>query len=256
MRAALIAPFGYEDTVLQSSIHLVLPLVETLSNDNYVRAYVTARAEGHYLIMDNGAAEGRLRPTEVLLSVVDTFEAHELVAPDVLGQSMVTKQLVYSFLRDLERHEDEFGPKPIKIQAVLQGFTRPERDELLQYYAAHSRITVLGIPKVTIRHNGDDVRRRIVEHINNEYPGRFEIHLLGASPYFPTELAKVDFPSWVRSTDSAMPYKLAAESLGLHDESKHAKRWEGYFETKKLINRELINQNIATYQYWAARHEG
>lgn len=256
MKAALIAPFGYEDTVLVSTIHLVLPLVETLVNDRYVAAYMRAKQRGDYLIMDNGAAEGRLRPTEVLINCVETFEADELVAPDVLGETAVTHDLVQQFLQELELIEAIEGPKPFAVQAVLQGFKHDDRAYLLDYYAQQERITVIGIPKVTIAHGSDGVRARIAEYIQSEYPNRFKIHLLGASPNFPAELARVDFPTFIRSTDSALPYKAAAESVRMTEEMPHPKRWEGYFSEKRSVDLGLLTSNIHIYQHWAARHEG
>lgn len=258
MKAALIPPYGFERTALNSNIHLVLPLIETMSNDLYIGTYIAAKVNGHYIILDNGAAEGKLRPAGVIMNSAELFSADEVVAPDVLGDFHQTHALVADFMNNFDDYCKYYSIRP-KVQAVLQGQTFGERAELLKYYSTHPDIKVIGIPKVTIREKGDPIRAEIARYIQQRYPGRFEIHLLGASPYFPTELLDVDFPKGIRSTDSTLPYKLAALGLGLNENTVHVKRWSGYFDTvyQGLTNMgPLIEQNILTYMTWAARHEG
>jgi hypothetical protein len=127
--------------------------------------------------------------------------------------------------------------------------------KLLEYYASQSLIKVIGIPKVAITPDDLEVRKHIAEMIQAYYPGRFEMHLLGASPYFASELAKVDFPDYIRSTDSALPYKLSRANLRMDIECRHISRWNGYFSERVPIDGELIVHNNQTFIRWAGRNE-
>lgn len=255
MKAALIPAFGYEETALQSNIHLVLPLPDCVANSNYMETYQYARARGDYIILDNGAAEGNLQSVETIVHYAKIMRAHEVVAPDILGVMHDTKWLVSKFLKKLRELKEVEEVPEFKIQAVLQGQDSTERWKLLEYYARHDEIKVIGIPKVSVQVKGDDVRARIAQTIQYRFPGRFELHLLGASPFFPSELRDIDFPPGIRSTDSALPYKLAAYGIPM-DRPHHVKRWTTYFAEKMNMSDELLKHNLAIYTGWAARHEG
>ena len=203
MRAALIPPRGYERTVLMSDIHLVLPLPGLVDNPEYIRTYEEARTAGHYIILDNGCAEGSLVSEEFLLEFARKIRPHEIVAPDALDMGAHTYNLTVAFLRDYPEAQD------YNIMAVLQGETFAERKIYLEEYAGMDAITTIGIPKIQVRTEGSDARIKTARFIEKRYPGRFKIHLLGLNRRFPTEM--LDLPwstTTVRSMDSAQPYKI------------------------------------------------
>lgn len=252
MRAALIPPRGYEDTALRSDIHLLLPLEETLSNIHYLRYAKQARDRGDYIILDNGAAEGRLVEVQTLLDAARFFDAHEIVGPDILGDYEGTHDLMQFFIRSF-RNEVNAGwvAGLYKIQGVLQGETHYERRRLLQFYADQPEIRVIGIPKVLVKSEGDDIRAYVANLIMQDYPDRFELHLLGASPFFTNELQVIDYPPGIRSTDSALPYKFSWKGQRLGIDKPHVKRLKTYFSESVPIDVELLDWNIMTYMRWA-----
>lgn len=247
MKAALIAPKGYEHTVLQSDIHLILPFKDTLSNPNYLRTYMDAKDRGDYIILDNGCAEGDLVTNQALAEAAHVFQPDEVVAPDVMGSYTGTRALTHEFLREFEGD--------YKIMAVLQGEYWIDLEALLAYYVTEARITTIGIPKVLVKNRGDTMRVRIARHIAATYPDRFDIHLLGASPHFTDELDLLSFSSGIRSTDSALPYKFTYAKQELGFDKAHVKRWPGYFKEEVNLDPELLESNVRTYMRWAARHK-
>jgi hypothetical protein len=246
VKAALIAPKGYETTALWSDIHLALPLLSLRSNMDYLRMLAFARKRGDYIILDNGCAEGQLVTNEELMLFARVIQAHEIVAPDVLDDANKTWELTYKFI------ENTSGVQDYNIMAVLQGRTVGERMALLESFATINEITALGIPKVTVRQPGSQTRLTTAMAIHNLYPNRFKLHLLGLNEAFPTEMRDVAFPDWIRSMDSAQPYKVTESGQRLSQQA-HATRRPDYFENKVEVDMALLKVNIETFRTWAAR---
>jgi len=250
MKAALIPPRGYEHTALESNIHLVLPLKSLTSNLEYLATYVAARKRGDYIILDNGCAEGQLVDGRTLLDFARVIGAHEIVAPDVMGEPGPTLEATRNFLEGNDEAAD------YNIMAVLQGSTHDERAYLLKTFARISAITAIGIPKVLSTHQGCTTRHEIVEFITKKYPDRFDIHLLGLNGAFPNEILQIAFGNKVRSMDSAQPYKLAQAGKMMAPSVAWAPRSDTYFTHKKGVDPRTLAWNIQVFKDWAALHEG
>lgn len=250
MKAALIPPKGYEDTALMSNIHLVLPLPPLIRNLNYVTTYVEAHKRGDYIILDNGCAEAQLVDGSTLIRFAEMIGAHEIVAPDVMGDAAGTHILTRGFLQAFPNAAN------YNIMGVLQGKTKGDRIWLLNKFARMSEITTIGVPKVLVDQHGMHARLTVVEIINELFPDRFKIHLLGLSKTNPTEMLNTPFPETVRSMDSAQPYKLAQVGKALCAVSPWAPRIETYFTHKRAIDPHVLKDNIQTFKDWAATHEG
>jgi len=250
MKAALIPPRGLEMTALMSDIHLVLPLRELITNTDYVSAYTKARSRGDYVILDNGCAEAQLVDGLTLVKFATQIGAHEIVAPDVMDDAERTFELTRYFLKEYPDALD------YNIMGVLQGEDMEQRATLARAFDKIDAITTLGIPKVHIRRAGSEMRHRIVEWVLEMFPGRFKIHLLGLSRHYPTEIRDQDFPSEVRSVDSALPYKLAEDGIRMAGRFvQHSKRRTSFFTKFAGVDQELLLQNIATFKQWAAHNE-
>ena len=245
MRAALIPPKGYERFALESDIHLVLPMVPMMSNKDYVQTYVTARARGDYIILDNGAAEQQLVDGERLMNVARALRPHEIVAPDVLHDAAGTLEATNSFLAEFPEARD------YNIMGVLQGDNLGDRQYLLNQYAKNDSITAIGIPKCLITEDDPDIRRRDVRRIRKNYPGRFNVHLLGLSSLYPNEIAEFGFGKFVRSMDSAQPFKVTEAGIFMSESECDAKRREDYFSYKKEVDTRLLVHNITVFKQWA-----
>jgi hypothetical protein len=253
VKAALIPPAGYEETALASDIHLVLPLPTLVTNQTYIDTYRKAAARGDYIILDNGVAEGDLRPTATIMHMARTVGAHEIVAPDVMGDMSGTRALTRKFLASAGNIDD------YNVMGVCQGANWPEVHTLIEFFARYPYITTLGIPKVHLA-RGLTARFDIVTKILDRYGSTFKIHLLGAHRNAVAELWKCDFPAQVRSTDSTLPYKFARHFTPLSDalasDDVYFQRWDGYFSHRVDISAMMLNTNISTYKEWARRNEG
>jgi len=247
VRAALIPPKGYEEEALHSDIHLVLPLASLRRNLSYLRTYATARARGHYIILDNGCAENQLANGEDLLNFARAIKPHEIVAPDVMNDAAATLEATNAFL-------DEYGPEAsnYNIMGVLQGQELSDRQFLLKKYAQNSLITAIGIPKVLVTHEDLEIRRKIARAIHRVYPKRFKIHLLGLNSIYPQEMYHVQFEG-VRSMDSAQPFKLAEVGKQLTTIDAWSTRRSDYFTVKKEVDPRVLAANIRIFKEWAGQ---
>jgi hypothetical protein len=246
VKAALIPPRGYERTALASDIHLVLPLPPLVKNEDYLSAYYQAREKGDYLILDNGCAEGQLVDGRTLLRFASQIGAHEIVAPDVMDCGPCTVKATQAWVSEYRNQIRDYS-----IMGVLQGRTQIDWQRTLRAYSEMDEITAIGVPKVHVRTDGSDARLRLVRAIHNEYPGRFKIHLLGLNGIFPTEVALLQFPDYVRSMDSSQPYKLTEAGKTLSMTEAWAKRRLDYFENVHPVPMQLLVANLKTFKRWA-----
>src|SRR5690348_15016690 len=176
MKLALIPPYSQMVTVYQTNYQLVLP--EHLANKQYQEAYVTARRNGDYLILDNGAAEGQLLSHGELRSMALGLMVNEIVVPDVLGSMDDTLELAKTFF--------QFGVDTrFKYMGVVQGKTYDECCACVEaYYETFGEITVLGIPRHLITTcDKDNIRSELALYIRRRHPG-YQVHLLGTNPEY------------------------------------------------------------------------
>ena len=247
MKAALIPPKGYEYTALSSNIHLGLPLWETRTNPDYIDYLRAAHERGDYIIMDNGCAEGKLVDSKTLMEFAHSVLADEVVAPDVMGFMQPTLTTTMQFVEEIRGEQ-------INVMGVLQGQSIHEIEELLSHYVITPTITAVGIPKVHVKHSFDHSRANIARLIMERYPGRFEIHLLGNSKFFPSELYDIPFPEGIRSMDSALPYKATEAGTPLVPSMPHPKRRGDYFLTCRPVDTIRLKANILVFRDWAEKH--
>jgi hypothetical protein len=248
MKAALIPPRGLEATALQSDIHLCLPFLSLRRNQEYQRTYVDARKRGDYLILDNGCAEGNLISNNRLMQTAKDMQVHEIVAPDVLGDAAATLTRTMDFLTDWPESHD------YNIMAVAQGVDFDEVMYLIRQFSQLPAITTIGIPKILITKRHDTIRSEVAQAILKRHRNRFKIHLLGLHKLFQTEMLDVEFPSEVRSMDSAQPYKMAEADLtmtALHASEFREPRRFDYFQRPSPVSIKLLDYNIKVFKEWA-----
>jgi hypothetical protein len=221
-------------------------LADCINNPDYIRTYRDARQLGHYIILDNGCAEGDLATSHQLLAFAGTIKPHEIVAPDVLDDGERTLEMTLEFI-----HDDN-GATDYNIMAVLQGTSHEERKRYLRKYAKEDAITAIGVPKIQVRTQGSDGRLKTVRYINQEYGDRFDIHLLGLNKKFPTEM--FDLPwgtTTVRSMDSAQPYKVTEGGRLMTGLNAWGDRRADYFSRQQIVDDELLDMNIEVFKQWA-----
>lgn len=251
MKAALIPPKGYNNTVYRSGIHLALAQV---GDEDYRRTYLNI-PRGDYLILDNGAAEGEPVKDSELIDAAKYYGADEVVLPDVMCKGYDTLRRIRIFL-ELYGHLAE----QVKFMAVVQGSSFTEVRNCIDTLIRDKRISVLGIPRHLISTlDSKGARARVLEYIQRFYgTERKEVHLLGTSPHHPTEIQFISktYP-WVRSVDSSLPYNYAIAGRRLADVgTEPVRRPEGYFTEEREVDHELLMDNITTYLEWAYGTEG
>jgi len=249
LRAALIPPMGAEYSALSSDIHLVLPLKECRDNPDYLAAYRHAWRRGDYLILDNGCAEGKIVDNRVLIQFARTINAHEVVAPDVMGDGPLTLRRTVEFVRYVPEARN------YSIMGVLQGENIQQVLRLAEAFAQLPIITAVGIPKILVSTIDHEVRARVAANILKVYGNRFEIHLLGLNRDFQTEMLDVTFPPEIRSMDSAQPYKfteagIVMTAVNVTGRGELARRRHDYFSAPRKYDAGLLASNIETFMSW------
>jgi hypothetical protein len=248
VRAALIPPKGYYKTATTSNYHLVLAQI---NDPEYFRTYAYLD-DSHYVILDNGAAEGGSVSDKNLLSVAVAIGVDEVVVPDVIGDMQATIDRVDNFFKE---NEQFLGGA--KFMAVAQGQAPSEIYRCLDHYWNNYPGIVVGLPRhLLTTFNLDRARIGILNHIERETEGQAQVHLLGTNPKWPSEIKHIaNIYPWVRGVDSSMPYNWTMARNELGDEGTVA-RPENYFTEERDLDSALLEHNVNTYMRWASGTEG
>lgn len=248
MKVALIPPRGLEHMALLSDFHLTLAQILTT---DYLRTYGIADKRRDFIVMDNGAAEGMaITSASRLLVIASRYGADEVVVPDHLGDADATRDMIKEFF-DAEKMISPAYRK-FDYMCVVQGNHVIERHNLIAWLAPQLQVKTIGIPRKLIGDGTLGVRIDLANWIESTFPGRFQIHFLGASPLWPRELQSVaKYAPHVRSLDSSMPFAYAMSGVRLKD--KHLPkiaRPEGYFDFP-VDCYDLAYENCMTMLEWA-----
>jgi len=209
------------------------------------------RAEGDFLMLDNGACEGHLVSNEELMQTANTYMVNEIVVPDVLCDMEATLNLVKGF-QDVALNSPEFN-----YMGVLQGLTMAELLECLRMYAQMSYISTIAIPRHVETTVGYGTRWRIVRHIREHYSfpqgPHYQIHLLGTNPAYINELIvhNRDYEdAGVRGVDTASPYYYAMNGKLIKD-LEGCKRPDDYYNHKfTKSEHQLAKANTSEVSLW------
>jgi hypothetical protein len=246
VKVALIPPRGWENYFADSTgIQMTLALPELFGYPAYVPAIANVRRRGDYIIMDNGAAEGKPLPSRQINTYADMIGANEIVLPDALGDANVTLAKTRHFLRV------NYLPK-MKYMAVVQGTTPKEIQNLILQYDPDDRITTLGIPRdMMTRLESKSARIDLANWICTNFPNRFEIHFLGAHAAWPQEVKAAAKYCEIRSTDTSLPFNFAIAGEDLKLSKQRIVRRSSYFVNLRDAHPDLVKRNIETYLEWA-----
>jgi len=181
--------------------HLLKPYHEDV--DVYSNFYTSLLGSSHYIIMDNGACEGDLRPVDELISKARYFGVDEVILPDAFDDANTTRYFVTNQINQFRKELPN-----VKLMAVSHGDTMAEHAMNIAVYSKLG-IDVIGIPKVVTTHLGPRARYRICLLIQEVDPN-IEIHFLGAGEGV-NEIHRIPEECKVRSVDSALPFILAKQ---------------------------------------------
>jgi len=208
MKIALIPPVSRVELIHTTDYQLALP--QGLDGfPTYLAEYRKARANGSFIILDNGAAEGNLYDSATLHTYALELMVNEIVVPDVLGDADATWDKANAF-------ESSVQDAKFNYMGVIQGANTDELIWMVQSYATKPWITTLGIPRhlLTSFPLGDQRNARVViaQWIHDNFRGRFQLHLLGTNPKYITEITdyRTQFAMYgVRGVDTSAPFNYA-----------------------------------------------
>lgn len=212
MKIAHILPPKVVDQVIDDLLDDYSLILPSLFPNQKYRDFYRVQMRSGYVILDNGAAEGKLESLEHVVNIGRAMlgAVNEIVLPDVIGDMDGTLDAVAKEFYTAFEYRAMF-----KFMLVLQGNT------FLDYLSTAERavnmfggiIHAFGIPRhilSTLQNTGSkrDARLRLARELRSRYPMR-AVHLLGTNPAYPYELLEYgrQFKAiGVRGVDTSMAW--------------------------------------------------
>lgn len=202
-------------------------------------------------MLDNGAWEGELLSTPDLVHVAHRYGGTELVAPDVLGDPSATMDLTTEFLSSMrDLHQPHFDQKP-QIAAVAHGRTIMEAVAFVTELNARDQsrqVKTISISRtVCYKTHNPTARFEVALEIKRRFGHRYDIHLLGLSDQWATELQHcASFPGLIRSLDTAAPFIFAYRGISIGALGFiEVPRPDNYFQLQRSdFDHQLVATNI------------
>lgn len=250
MRVATIVPTPYLSVIKQDEYQMCL-YQEVKAQPEYAEFYRDRAAEGMFVIMDNGAAEGSNPTWQDLLPVYALVNPSEVILPDVIYNKEET-------IRQTREAYSGFNQAGLKARYMMvpQGNTFKEWKECMETFVKQSPVTV-GISKfVTPKFQdemgpGANVRLECVDAIVEFCGGAkqmkedgIQIHLLGCwdNPQEIGEIARA-FGKTVRGTDSAIAYVYTRNGIEYDPTIDRPDKKEIDFELGDRVSWKLLENN-------------
>jgi hypothetical protein len=142
MQIALIPPRKYLE-LYENESDIFMCLAPFLKNKDYFNFFKKKVAEGKFVMLDNGAAEGEMLTSTTLVREAVRLGVSEIIAPDYLNNGYKTREKVKEFLN---KKYNTLHKEYIKIQAVVQGCTLEDALTTLEMYVNDDRINTIGLP--------------------------------------------------------------------------------------------------------------
>lgn len=257
MKVAFIPPTGLAYRMIHGDI--VMSLAPLAYRNDYLKIIDELYDKNRFIIMDNGANEHCTYTSEDLAARAQHVHANEMVLPDVLREADATFTAASDYLvtrRKIQETLDiKFEPQ---YMAVVQGRNIEDLYKLVDRYAGEFDIKTLGIPRLLLTHAYQSIRIDIANWIHLTYPGRFQLHFLGASSVWVKEAYyAARYAPHVRSIDTSMPYNygLRYERLGYWNgqgcTTRKIERAADYFtEDHSSASLATITFNEGVYRTW------
>jgi len=210
MRIALIPPNKYLKKYKNDS-DIYMCLAPFLDDEDYKKFFKKRAAKGNFIIMDNGAAEGKILSDDEIVKRAIEIGVSEVIAPDYLNDSQKT---IYATNRFLDKYYQILATNKIQIMGVVQGNSIEAALESFKNLKIDTRIDTIGLPFAGLDFFPEfDILNAINKTQRNALSRLFfrrmlgdtkPIHLLGL--YNPLELG---YQQAVRSCDTSLPFKAA-----------------------------------------------
>ena len=215
MKIATIVPTAFLEETKDDDYHMTLAHLVGV-DQVYTKFFRRMSDEGKYVILDNGAFEGKLHTMKDLLDKAEMIKASEIVLPDVIKNS--TDTIMKGF--DALRAYGNLCPKDTyNIMGAPQGNNISEWVDCAKTMLKYWEIGCIGIPKNLIFSVGDDARLLAMKHIRGLVEdSNVDIHLLGCWNN-PREVHSFwSCYSKVRGVDSSIPYIYARDDVILGED--------------------------------------
>lgn len=220
----------------------------------YAEYFRNIKAQGKFVIMDNGAAEGVNPTAQELMEIYPLVEPSEIVLPDVVydqHETLARTKEAYQLFVDNGLHEK------YQFMAVPQGSNFNEWLECMRTMIRQEHITTIGVSKfVTPRFQAEmgmdaNVRKECVDAIliAAQAIGRdIQIHLLGCWSN-PIEIGSIcqTFEDQVRGTDSGIAYVYTRAGVTYTPDTNRPDNNEIDFINGTVDDIELLHTNIDTW---------
>lgn len=248
MKLALITdPKGFKIIDMYDfAYHLVLAQY-ACEKDRYATYYIECRERGHFLMMDNGAAEDGSLDVDKLLEMYDYVRPDELILPDVMLDMNATVEATMN-----RKILDAVAPKERAV--CPQGNSLDEWISCANYFVENLEFATLCVPKHLERFVEQGGRNAVLNTILKAgWHMKYHIHMLGIWGDARTEILKwrkhID---WIRGIDTALPFALAQNNINLQAEkdiSHVSHKWGGKLDLT------LASANVNTLWEWTWGYE-
>lgn len=243
MKYAMITPVrpGLETlvSIFNMGYHMTLGQ-HLLRDETYRRFYTDLARRGHFIMVDNGAAEGDCPPFKDVANVAWSIGADEVVMPDVLRDGMATAALW--------GNEDWRYVPPKKRCVVPQGDSVEEWCEMVDVLTKKDLVfATIGIPKSLERFPGG--RAKALEHIRKRNLHEYHhIHMFGVyrNPQEEIMAARMALPGDVRGIDSGCAVAFAQQGKDMLSGEHCSLDMDGGFPSA------YVAHNVALMQGWCA----
>lgn len=247
MEVALIPPVSLVEETQRTRMQLMLP--HMLQNEAYKNQYLKYLEDNsHYVILDNGAAEDYLADDDDLVHLAMWYKPDELAIPDVLGECQLT---IDAGNRFLSTYGMSLKAQRIKLGYVAQGADPQEALEGVRNMVFHWgwALSTIFLPRLLVKSSDTSARLWLAHRVHEEFPN-YNIHLFGASPYWPGEVMYAKTYSYIRSIDTSLPYSYSFYGRKIKTRaSVPISRPAEYFE-KPATEFTNVDKNVMRYLEW------
>jgi hypothetical protein len=217
MKFALIAPAYYAQYFAEENLGYHFVLAQYLNDPEYFDMYDYFKRRGHFLMMDNGAAEfGHAIGLEDLMAAAKKLEPDEVILPDVLRDRVTTLTLT----------REAIPMFPVWQRAVVPQGKNWAEWELCARTMVGWGVSTICVPKLLEDYPGGRLKAlQIIEE--NHWNWDHHVHMLGlwSKPLLEIALAAKHYP-WVRGIDSGAPLAYAQAYKSIDHSVRASLQWK------------------------------
>jgi hypothetical protein len=237
VKCAVIAPTPYLRMLRASGYHMALGQY-LMDDPEYLAHYQLVHRRGGFIMVDNGAAEGDIRPFIDVVRVSNEVGADEIAMPDVLRDGRATWELTSA------KHNLGLVPPP-KRMVIPQGKTWAEWRTCAERMIGGLEFATIGIAKHL---EALEWGRGMALLILNELGvlTRYNIHLLGVCNNPQAEIERaLGVYRGIRGIDTGAPVAYAQNGAAITSSTRYSLDWTNWEAPPELVRR-----NIRVMERW------